>query len=1190
VAAGAKWHVNGGAAQGNGATVSLPPGTNYAITFDSVSGWTAPPSQTATIQRAQTTVVAGSYAPPPGQPVIGSISPPIGPMTGGNLLTINGVNFTAPATVLVGGQPAANVTISSGTQITCLMPSNSAYGTATVVVQTAGGSATNLNGFAYGMANGNGITLVSSVGGRGYAVAVQGNYAYLGEGRDFVVLNVSAPSSPSQLGRVTLPGILKSIAILGQYAYVADQEGGLQVVDITNPSAPAIRGFYPSTGYTEGITIFGGIAYVVDRGAGLEIFNLGNPTMPSLLSSTNCGGGEDVLVNASANGVFAYVTTGGQLCVINVSQATAPALLGQTSMGSGGVFSIAMSGNYVVGASLNDQSIHMVDISNPNAPVDSRPSAGGYGTCSPSAVAVANNYLYAMSDVSGIGFVVFQISGNTLTYVAEIANMASTGYNMVASGNQIYVAGGYSGLEILNVSNPFSPSLLGQYNDSGLFSGNYSSCAVTGNSLCAPLGGFNVFDVSQPSHGTLAATLSAGGSPVVAANGIAYCANATANSGVQIIRVTTPASPQLLGSISNTVIFDGSMQLSGNTLYVAGENLATEQPRFVAIDVSNPSSPRVSCTKDFTEFSSGLGSLATSVAVSGSKVVVGIHSSAGVVQLNVLDISNLSAPVEKGSIANIGYPHDIRMSSDGNYVYEMDTSVSSVLRIVDVSNPNSMSLVTNIALDSTMGQRLEIQGSELYAATSRGLYVFNISNPTSPVLTRTYSISGINGIDVPSDSANQSGNIYVADGDGGIVILKEQDTQAPDVYITNPTLSPVYTNTTSSLSLGGGSDDNVGVTAITWLNNRGGGGQVSAPFGSWYVSGIIVLPGTNILTITAFDAAGNSGSDTLTVIYQTTNQNQTITFAAIADHTFGDPPIQLVAAASSGLPVAFSVASGPATLSSSNVLTLTGAGAVTVEADQPGASGFNPATPVDLSFNVAKANQSIAFAPVPSHSAGDAPFALTATTSSGLPAYFAILSGPGLINSNIVTLVGAGTVTAVAWQPGNSNYNAAATVQCSFNVSKIPQTITFGALSQQEVGDVPFPLNATASSGLPVSLEVLSGPATLSGNVVTLTGWGTVTVSASQPGNGTYSAAPNVVQSFFVVLPNNTIASPQRLSDGTFEFAFYGAVGSNYTLQASTSLTDWTSLFSFACTNSPTVVLDTSATNFSRRFYRVVLP
>ena len=98
-------------------------------------------------------------------------------------------------------------------------------------------------------------------------------------------------------------------------------------------------------------------------------------------------------------------------------------------------------------------------------------------------------------------------------------------------------------------------------------------------------------------------------------------------------------------------------------------------------------------------------------------------------------------------------------------------------------------------------------------------------------------------------------------------------------------------------------------------------------------------------------------------------------------------------------------------------------------------------------------NQFIAFAPLPDKSAGDAPFALTATSSSGLPVYLNVLSGPAFLDTNnVLTLLGGGTVTVVAWQPGNSNYNAAATVQQSFNVSKIPQTITFGALSQQKVG------------------------------------------------------------------------------------------------------------------------------------------
>ncbi|HZL77802.1 MAG TPA: hypothetical protein VFC17_03045 [Candidatus Limnocylindrales bacterium] len=425
--------------------------------------------------------------------------------------------------------------------------------------------------------------------------------------------------------------------------------------------------------------------------------------------------------------------------------------------------------------------------------------------------------------------------------------------------------------------------------------------------------------------------------------------------------------------------------------------------------------------------------------------------------------------------------------------------------------------------------------------------------------------------------------------DGGLVVLREQDIQASDVYITDPVFGGTWTTTASSTELGGGSDDNVGVAAVTWSNNRGGSGQVSAPFDNWYVPGIALYPGTNILTVTAYDAAGNSGTDNLAVIYQTTNQNQTITFPAIANHTFGDAPITLDAAASSGLPVTFSVVSGPATLTSSNVLTLNGAGTVTVQASQPGNSSYNPAASTNVSFNVSKANQSIAFAPVPNHSAGDAPFALAATTSSGLPVYFNILSGPAINSNNIVTLLGGGAVTVIAWQSGNSNYNAAATVQQSFTVSKIPQTITFGALSPQKQGDAPFSLNATSDSGLSVNFSV-SGPATLSGNIVTLTGHGTVTVTASQPGNNSYAAATPVIQSFSVALPDNTLLGLGFQNNGGFQMAFYGMAGSNYTVQASSNLLNWQPFTNFIITDSPYNFTDPTATNLNWRFYRAMRP
>ena len=658
--------------------------------------------------------------------------------------------------------------------------------------------------------------------------------------------------------------------------------------------------------------------------------------------------------------------------------------------------------------------IHMVDVSQPSAPKDFTLKTGDNGTGGYSQVAVAGNYLYAESEVSGIGFTVFSISGTNITKVGRNGNVVSPGgfYNkMLISGSRAYAAAGGSGLQIVDVSTPSSPVSIAAFADSGLY-GSYGAVGVSGNYLCAGSEAFKVFNVSQPSQPLLVGQLSGiGGAKLVAGNGVAY---APGNNNVDIISIGA-GSPQVITNIPSSVIYATRLALAGNILYAVGVNTSS-QARFVAVDVSNALLPTVLSTKDLTSLGAGM---ARSIAVNGNKAVVGISPYSGQPSLSFLDISILSSPVERGILTNVN-AQDIRISADGNYAYVDDWSSGGLL-VISISNLSSPSLVTNITVDSSTPTGLDMRGSELFMTTVKGLYVFDISNPAAPALVRSYAVTLLGGICAPSDSAGQARNVYMADSDGGIIALKEDDIQAPNIYITNPTSLPVYTNTTSTLNIGGSSDDDTGVTAATWSNSRGGSGQVNSPFDSWYVSGIKLLPGTNIITATAFDATGNSGSDTLTVIYPTTNQNQTITFPAIADHTFGDAPIPLVAAASSGLPVTFGVVSGPASLTSSNVLTLTGAGAVTVVADQSGSSGFNPAIPVDINFNVARANQSITFVPVPNHSAGDPPFTLTATASSGLPVYFNVLSGPATSSSNLVTLLGGGSVVVVAWQPGNSN-------------------------------------------------------------------------------------------------------------------------------------------------------------------------
>ncbi|TEU11421.1 MAG: hypothetical protein E3J25_08095 [Anaerolineales bacterium] len=75
------------------------------------------------------------------------------------------------------------------------------------------------------------VELVGQIGGPTYAVAVQGNYAYIGVGPRLVVLDVSNPARPSVAGQtIVLPGLVRDVYAAGDYAYVAAGEAGLRVV------------------------------------------------------------------------------------------------------------------------------------------------------------------------------------------------------------------------------------------------------------------------------------------------------------------------------------------------------------------------------------------------------------------------------------------------------------------------------------------------------------------------------------------------------------------------------------------------------------------------------------------------------------------------------------------------------------------------------------------------------------------------------------------------------------------------------------------------------------------------------------------------------------------------------------------------------------------------------------------------
>jgi hypothetical protein len=131
--------------------------------------------------------------------------------------------------------------------------------------------------------------------------------------------------------------------------------------------------------------------------------------------------------------------------------------------------------------------------------------------------------------------------------------------------------------------------------------------------------------------------------------------------------------------------------------------------------------------------------------------------------------------------------------------------------------------------------------------------------------------------------------------------------------------------------------------------------------------------------------------------------------------------------------------------------------------------------------------------------------------SATLPANAPLTNGTGTFS---VTLGTAGSTTITAADVTHPTILAGTTTAISVTGGTLSQTITFGPLNNVAYGVSPFTLSATASSGLPVSFSIVSGPATVAGNLLTVTGAGNITVSASQTGNSTYSPAPNVNQSF----------------------------------------------------------------------------
>jgi hypothetical protein len=177
-----------------------------------------------------------------------------------------------------------------------------------------------------------GIDSSADISGTNDAVKVDvvGNYAYVvrNDGTpDFVIYDISTPSSPTVVGSLSLNGVPTNVYVSGNYAYVTntDDNAELNIINISNPATPSLVGNYNAAGAADGrgVYVVGNYAYLTRAANGgnneFVILNVATPSAPIRVSGYNL----NVDMNeVYVNGTVAYIATSSdtqEVLVINLS-------------------------------------------------------------------------------------------------------------------------------------------------------------------------------------------------------------------------------------------------------------------------------------------------------------------------------------------------------------------------------------------------------------------------------------------------------------------------------------------------------------------------------------------------------------------------------------------------------------------------------------------------------------------------------------------------------------------------------------------------------------------------------------------------------------------------------------------------------------------------------------------------------
>lgn len=526
----------------------------------------------------------------------------------------------------------------------------------------------------------------------------------------------------------------------------------------------------------------------------------------------------------------------------------------------------------------------------------------------------------------------------------------------------------------------------------------------------------------------------------------------------------TPLTLNASASSGLNVIYSasGPATISGNTVYFNGVGQ-------VVVTASQPGNAYYSAAADLAQ-SFTVNRQSTSFSVANTSFTYDGQNHGPTISSNPGGASYIVAGTTTAVHAG---SYSTAVTATGNYVgsANFSWSIHQQGQSVTFANPGRQTYGTPLRLTATASSGLAVS--------------FSVSGP-----------------------ASLAGDMLTFTGTGSVTITASQGGNQDYSAANSVTQTFIVDPQAVTFSLN--------ATSFTYNGFSQGPVVISNPSGATFsLSGPSSATNVASYTITASGTGNYIGSSNLT--WHIAPTSQSIAFNQPPDQTYGDS-LRLGATASSGLPVSYGVANGPATVAD-DVVTFTGCGAVTIVASQAGNSNFSSAADIVRTITVRPKA---------------ATFALSGTSFG----YNGSTQGPSVVATpNDATYSVTGPIAAANGGTYSVTINATGNYSGSnsltWTINKAPQTIAFLNPGTQRAG-TSITLAATTTSGLPLAWSA-SGPVSLSGNIATFTKGGAATITASQPGDVNYAAAVDVVATFTVTRDPNADDDGDGIANGTEE-------------------------------------------------------